>query len=415
MLLLLLLATGSLFAQYNVEERINKVITALNTKNSDALINEMDDSCKIANLPRGQNKAVVPVLLHSYRGIKSYKIVQQINVANGIQIFLDVIYENGAPGHPWFLLNDSKILEMHIIKDIVVNKEDDLGKATISGKLPDIMTVHFHLYNNLIYVDAEVNGDKGLFQLDSGSPVILLNKRLFPDAKNATSVADQVNLTGLGGKFNNVVLKQIDTLKWDAMELYHFKAAGVEMADQDNNGIKQKVFGLLGYEVFKDYEITFDYLKRTLTLIKVDATGNYLNKKVAVLKPVSKAAIVMQRHIPILQVAINGKAYNLGIDCGANANVLFSKYYEELKPLLSEPIHQQITTADGEGDTQTCILKTASVNGLIFKNMFTSLSDDKMYMPRPESKLHIDGLLGEPFLSQYQVTINFNKAEIRFY
>jgi len=122
-----------------------------------------------------------------------------------------------------------------------------------------------------------------------------------------------------------------------------------------------------------------------------------------------------ERHIPIIPLTIQGKTYKLGIDCGANANVIYQPYSSAISPLL-----QNVTTENvggAEGSTQQSItgyLPEAKLESLLFKDMFMAMTENKINVDASH-QLPIQGLLGTPFLQLYKTTINFPAKTIAFY
>jgi hypothetical protein len=90
-------AFSPLYAQ-TIPERVDALITAINQKNVPLLLTMVDDSCTIANLPKGQNAIILPAILEKYIAIASYKIVSQ--EANGVltKVQLDVKYQDNREG-----------------------------------------------------------------------------------------------------------------------------------------------------------------------------------------------------------------------------------------------------------------------------------------------------------------------------
>jgi len=59
--LLAITALSPLYAQ-TIPARVDTLIAAINTKNVPRLLQLLDDSCTIANLPKGQNALIIPAI-----------------------------------------------------------------------------------------------------------------------------------------------------------------------------------------------------------------------------------------------------------------------------------------------------------------------------------------------------------------
>ena len=164
-------------------------------------------------------------------------------------------------------------------------------------------------------------------------------------------------------------------------------------------------FGLLGYEWMKDYVVTFDYKNQVLTLEKSPKLG----------KPLLSVPFSQERHIPIITLTIQQKNYPLGIDCGANANVIYQPYASVVSPLLQEVMTEKVNGAEGsEQQSITGYLPEANIGSLVFKDMFMAMTENKINVDASK-QLPIQGLLGTPFLQLYKTVIDFPQKTIAFY
>ena len=162
---------------------IDRIVAAMNNKDATALLGMMADSATIGNLPKMNNQAAVPDILTKFSSISSFQVVDQHKLANGDeQIQLEVTYQDGKPGKPSFLFNRvGKIINLGIIKGRMKgNPEKALADAVGNAEQPKTMVIPFRLVNGLVYLESTVNGTKGYFQFDSGAPVVILRKNLFP-------------------------------------------------------------------------------------------------------------------------------------------------------------------------------------------------------------------------------------------
>jgi hypothetical protein len=180
--------------------------------------------------------------------------------------------------------------------------------------------------------------------------------------------------------------------------------------------VKHKHSGIIGYEVFKEYEIAFDYIKKVITLVKTDDNGSYTEPQPRQPVPVGTATFDMMQHIPALSMTISGKDYKMGIDCGAESNLFYEKYIKDLGDNFVTKKKEKLGGAGKEVTKVSMgIIEEGHIGNVIFTNMRTACSDDNLDQLNNGYGLKIDGLLGYPFLKQYKTTINYKKKEIRFY
>lgn len=390
--LLAITALSPLYAQ-TIPARVDTLIAAINTKNVPRLLQLLDDSCTIANLPKGQNALIIPAILQKYIPIESYQIVNQQVTGNLTKVQLKVKYQDQKEGHPYFVFGSNKVKELGIIKPIV---RQEPALPTLTGIFPKKLSLPFNMKSGLIYIEATLNGQKGYFMLDSGCPVILLNRKYATKTEGNTFES----FSGLNGAMKDVRLSEVTKLQIGSIEINSTKLVSSPMQD-----LEFPFLGLIGYDLLKEYVVTFDYPNRLLTLEK--------NPNLS--KPLLSIPFKQERHIPIITLIIQQKTYQLGIDCGANANVMYQPYASEISTLLTDVMKESVNGA--EGNTQESItgyLPEAQINTLPFKDMFTALTENKIRMDASH-QLPIQGLLGTPFLQLYKTVINFPAKTIAFY
>ena len=83
-----------------------------------------------------------------------------------------------------------------------------------------------------------------------------------------------------------------------------------------------EVYGPIGYDLYRDYDLLFDYKGKTLTPIDPDYTETFLK--------VHKA----MRHIPLVNSRIGTANLKFGIDCGASSDLIDSGRWGEFKNMM---------------------------------------------------------------------------------
>lgn len=417
-LLALSLIGNEAFAQQaDKVKSIDRIVAAMNKKDAAALLGMMADSATIGNLPKMNNQAAVPEILAKFSAISSFHIVDQHKLANGDErIQLEVTYQDGKPGKPSFLFNRAgKIINLGIIKGRMKgNPEKALSDALGNAEQPTTMAVPFRLVNGLVYLESTLNGIKGYFQFDSGAPVVILHKKFVPLEQIRADVS--VDFAGIGGQMQQVVWSSGNRLQVGGIVLHGLEAPVSEMDDmQLDDG--SPIFGLLGIGVLKNYQFTLDYGRQELLLEKLDGRGELLAKAIDKGPLLAQYPLRLKRHIPIVDIAIGGKVYPMGIDCGANANVLKKALGTELKSYIDyEEGEVDIKGVNGISQgNRIAFLIHASVGELALQDMYTVITDHAIGGGTGRDALPIEGLLGTPFLNQYKMTLNFQKNIISFY
>ena len=96
---------------------------------------------------------------------------------------------------------------------------------------------------------------------------------------------------------------------------------------EENTGIA--VLGLLGQSVFQKHEIVFDLVHQSIQLIPLDKKGDRQNQ--LSIQPKHEIPFKMTGHLPTFEVQINPYKLILGLDSGAEFNVLDRSFSQGLQ------------------------------------------------------------------------------------
>lgn len=403
-----------------VQADIQKIVVLLNNKNSIGLLEMMADSCTIGNLPSTIDKQrVLPDILANFQGIDSYDwITDQVKPSGDHLVSILVNYKNGGRGKPTFVFNkDGKLIELGIIKvKLTANPTQALAAALSNTKMPDTMRVKFELVNDLIYVPAKLNGIAGFFMFDSGAPTIILRKKYVPD--HAINRDVNLDFTGMGGGMADVNWSTGNQLTWGTMTIKSLDAPAVSLDEMDQEELMVgPLFGLMGFGIFSGFQLSIDYDKQELLLERVDNAGQLAGLTFTHGEPLAIIPIKMRRHIPIVDLNIGGRNYAMGIDCGANTNLLKKEVVPELMAHLS--FEGKKTSLLGVGNSQimseVAHLEEAQVNSLTLVPMSTLITEQAIGAGKGDQQLPMVGLLGTPFLKQFKMVFNFQKGNLYLY
>lgn len=398
-------------------EKLRTLVDILNTKDSGRLLAWMSDSCRIGNLPPMDNRTVIPEILSKLNPISSYEITANRTGMDGnTLISLRVSYQDGKSGHPSFTFNqDGYLINLGIIKArLKANPEKALAEVVNRVSKPDTIRVPFLLRAGLIYIPAKLNGRTGYFMFDSGAPVAILRHKYLNESLISKDVS--VDFAGMGGAMEGIKWSTGNTVEWGGMQLAGLDAPAAPMNDMEVDD-HMTVFGLLGYGVLEGYQVTFDYAHSELLLERVDEDGKLFGTSFDKGQLKGTFPMRMKRHIPIIDLLIDHKTYAMGIDCGANANVLQGTVAEQLASFIdhAEDTVQIAGVGAGQQNSRSAFLMHAKVGTYPLQDMYTVFTDQPIGSGTGDEALPIVGLLGTPFLNQQKTTLNFNKGEISFY
>ena len=257
--------------------------------------------------------------------------------------------------------------------------------------------VPFELIGGLIFVAAASEGEKAKYILDSGAPSLIVNSVLLEKDKDK-----RINAIGLSGKTH---IENIPSLNFEwAGESIKPKAYKMDISHLEAIK-KMAIGGLIGYDLLKEKEILINYKTKEISIYE---DRDFTKEK----KPKLIIPFKMEAHFAVIEAKIGRKKYRFALDTGAEANLLDSKYLSKIKRDNVGELHDVFIqgTDKKQDEAQFCTIKETKIRGEHFNNMdyvFTSIDRlNKMY------NMKIDGLLGFPFLSNKEISIDYKRNKI---
>ncbi len=263
----------------------------------------------------------------------------------------------------------------------------------------------FRMAGNLILVEATVNNLTGEFIIDTGAPELILNQSYFDGINMSWAQMGVIDLCGSATpteyvKINNFSLGSIEFAKQFA-----FAIDLVSLEEIKNSPI----MGIIGYDVLKDLEILFDFDYQVLEFVKVK------NRKCSSIEimepPTAKFDLKFCGHLPYIIMKVDNKRLRMGIDTGAEVNVLNKMANGKVKvkfvkasALLVKSISQNQRKVDSG------FINGATINDYqIGRTQMALLSMLPMNNSLP---IDLDGFLGVPFLKKGRISLNYKKREL---
>lgn len=262
-----------------------------------------------------------------------------------------------------------------------------------------VSQTEFELVGGLIFIEAELNGKKEKFILDTGSPHLMLN------AKKENSKKSGMTLHSVGGSKGIYKKKGVD-FDWNGINVKHQKTYSVDL--QNIAKVKNKDFaGLVGYDQMRGKELVIDYEKKKVFLVSRKNKAFFANHK-----KVEKVWFRMVGHIPVVKVKIGKKRFYFGIDTGAEINVIDKRLKRKIpKELIGVDFESAVLGSNDEKMPVSAMqIKSVKVGKSYYEDMpfaFTDLS----FLTNEEG-FTIDGLLGYHFLKQANFSINYRKKQL---
>lgn len=411
---LLIFFAGKVHAQSDRFD-IAGIIKALNDKDDTYLMQRKADSARIGDLSYMADQALLKAVLEKYGAIKSYQIIRIDSLHAYYKVSVATVYESGRTGKPAFVFDkNGKWVQLDILR---TKKEIDpvqVQQQSLSGvAFPDTVYTKFVLNSGLIYIPARLGDVDGYFMLDSGAPMVIFNKTYVPDSK--LDASHYTNMQGISGGFGNSGMAKMP-LRLSNIKIDSLEAQVAEMEDYKGL-LPMKVFGLLGYEFFRNYSLVLNYQTQELLFIKRGLkTANLVmaGKKYA---PIGEISFTLQRHIAIISLSFDGKQIPFGLDCGANANLFKSSLLPGIAAHFDGEKEEVSVRGMGNqnGKANIGYIINAYAGKVKLDDMYTAFSDQKIGAGSGDDALKIEGLLGTPFLNLHVTEIDYINHKVIFY
>lgn len=242
---------------------------------------------------------------------------------------------------------------------------------------------------DFILCEATIDGKQVTLLLDSGAPGLVLNDSYF----DAEITLDDAFCTGINGSF---ICRTHKVSDWQFLGV-EFKRTHAILSDLSflEKATGRRIDGLVGLSLLKQYYVTLNLDAHTISIAKED-NGTF-------------SAFQYAAHVPVVTCKIDGKTKRLGIDTGAETNYLFN-YPVKMQQAGATPI--KVTGTENRSSMRHVMeMEVAMIYPPTTETMEFVVDAADNWSLADHS---IDGLLGQSFLSQYNITIHPGKQRIRF-
>lgn len=395
------------------ENVVKETVNAINSYSSEAvqpyLSSDFECSGQKGNVANLVLKATIEKFRQLNDSVTKYERISESRDGNTLTLVYSFTYSKLGDRATTFVFNEeNKIKSLELLK--VTTKQPDMG-FNFGKPQAKVITVPITLSkNNLIVTQAVINGEKHNFIIDSGCPILYLNSKYFSGSDdNGTRVgtAEDVNGRVSGGQ---------DVIYVDSFDFNGIRADSIKVMMSDLSHLENgtEVYGLIGYDVYRDYDLLFDYKGKTLTLIDPDYTETFLKERKYEYEEVPFEMSKAMRHIPLINGQIDTSSLTFGIDCGASSDLLDSGLWDEFKNMMKRVKVTKLKGISNDKGTEVHEgkLKSLKIGGKTFRNtrtVFNSISH--LNMSKDE---RIDGLIGYQILSRQKTVLSCRNRKLIF-
>lgn len=259
----------------------------------------------------------------------------------------------------------------------------------------------------LMLVQAKINDKEGWFIIDTGAPDLILNSNYCSDLFASPKAEKYLDIDGMKNDMQQVY---IDQFVWGAVERHSFWATKTNLNHLEAL-IKRPLLGLIGYEVYRNYEMIIEYHQQKLTLVKLDRHGYPVNKLFD--RPADHIFPFQQkRHLILLEANVmDSDEMVLALDSGASINLLDKDWQKKLqehargqRQIAFSGVGAKTVSADFWAFPALVVAQ-----GIVFKWWKAAFTDLEHFC---KASVNIDGFLGINFFQLGTTIINYQRQEV---
>ena len=266
--------------------------------------------------------------------------------------------------------------------------------------------IPFSRAGNLIIIRARIDTTEGSFILDTGAPHLVLNMTYFRDYPSTSDHQDENG--GITGNISSASPTLISNMSFGPVKYCNLHADRINLGHIENSkGIK--ILGLLGLQLFKQFEMIIDYESNLLHLHLITKKERSAAFHSPLLKDTSlyrTTSIDIMEDKLITYGNFRGKKLTFVIDTGAESNVMDSRLPNKIleniditrRVLLAGTGSNKIEALYGYMKNMTIGNREVGVLPVLVTNL------EKMCDSYNKC---IDGMLGFDYLSLQKIGFNF--------
>ncbi|WP_169332219.1 pepsin/retropepsin-like aspartic protease family protein [Gracilimonas tropica] len=390
------------------EELVKTIAASINQQNIDELKPHLSDDFQISGrVPPISIKILEQLVSQLNEQVEEYYWKNTESNSDSTQThFFHFSYSGLGEREVSFSVNEQgKITELELVKMTVKTLEEP---SKVMKPAKKVIEIPFQVKENLMLVEATINGEKKNFIFDSGSPRLILNQGHYgePGSSEETKYS---SLEGVHGNINSLDILTLSELNFYGIKMNDQKVLAADLSHLEVI-LEIPIAGLIGYEVFEGYDLLFNYSTQTLRFIQPDQTQTFVTAMSAQLS-MSSIPFELRQHIPLFEASVSGQTMTFGLDSGASTNLLSEDRYEELSGSLSSIRETDLTGADGRKEiVMKGTLDKLTIAEVDFDTTPTAFKDVSNLKQAYGKEL--DGLAGYEILSRQVTMVSYSQHKI---
>jgi hypothetical protein len=241
--------------------------------------------------------------------------------------------------------------------------------------------------------EAVIEGETVMVILDTGAPGLVLNQEYYT-ADSGPGIA----CSGINGSFEAFTYQVND---WSWLGTNHKKTTAL-VTDLSflELSLNREIHALIGLSALEDFFVSIDYDQHLITVTKETPTDI----------PAIFSRFQYVNHLPVITCSVNGQKKILGLDSGSAGNYLFDYDQPMSEDLLADASPILVTGTDNQEDIKhqvPMMLEVLDSEINLQSTFIVDLRDKGSF-----KHAGFDGILGQAFLSNYNITIHPGKQKI---
>ncbi|MEZ4994535.1 MAG: pepsin/retropepsin-like aspartic protease family protein [Saprospiraceae bacterium] len=273
---------------------------------------------------------------------------------------------------------------------------------------PNTIHIPFKMVGRLIAVEARADTVAGTFIVDTGAERLLLNRNHFRER-----YYEQFTSVGNTGMVQAVSQRWVDSLFWDNLTFPEVKANVLDLSHIERKK-HIRLVGIIGQNVFADFELFLDFQSQQLVLTRLDAAGNRLDPDAIWESPYDSLDFRLVEHLIMVEAEVQGRTLKFNLDSGAEVNLLDRRV--KRKVLDDFEIVKRVKMV-GTGQKQIEVLagvlhhvRCGNQENEEMRTLITNLSQMSTNFGT-----RIDGVIGYEFLNSRRTLINYKRRKLYFF
>jgi hypothetical protein len=259
----------------------------------------------------------------------------------------------------------------------------------------------------LVFLEGEVDGNKGLFMLDFGSQQVALNSKYFEDY-----IFRPIQVGGVNEAHSSAGFTTIRSLDLGQMEFRKQSALVTDLTHLESQGGGARVLGLIGIKNFKDFELELNARAGKMSLYSLEKTAEYydrfLDNQFEFAIPFS-----LKNNIMLIEAEMGNRKMKFGLDTGAEVSVLDKDLIQDLGNDVCFNERMLVKGSTGTSSTSKAgAINEMRLNSLVRVQNLQAVALDLKPVENAYF-MQLDGLLGFDFFDKGVFSFNFSEKYVR--